>query len=221
MRLFNKFLRKLKDYLDPFFAKKRINKINNTDFTIISNNCWAGYVYRFFGLKYLTPTIGLYFFSEDYLKFISNLKFYISLELKQVNLSESKYKDFLISKKQQDVPIGKLDDIEIIFLHYKTFEDAKNKWERRKSRINLNNIIIKFSEMNSCSRNHLERFINSIKVKTVLFVKKENLDIPSSIFAPSLSYNDDTTSWNKYLDIINVINEPVTKYSLKKAGRNI
>ncbi|WP_113846262.1 DUF1919 domain-containing protein [Enterococcus durans] len=25
---------------------------------IISNNCWGGHVYRYFGMKYLSPAIG-------------------------------------------------------------------------------------------------------------------------------------------------------------------
>lgn len=33
---------KIREKLNPYFAKCRINKLNNKDFTIISNNCWGG-----------------------------------------------------------------------------------------------------------------------------------------------------------------------------------
>lgn len=44
--------------------------------------------------------------------------------------------------------IGKLDDIEVVFLHYKSEEEAYQKWNRRKKRINYNNLIFKFNDMN-------------------------------------------------------------------------
>lgn len=62
--------RKLREYTNPWFASVRRMKLNRADFTVISNNCWAGSVYRYFGLPYLSPTAGLYFFASDYIKFI-------------------------------------------------------------------------------------------------------------------------------------------------------
>ena len=43
-----------------FLADNRRSKLNNTDFSIISNNCWGGSVYRHYGIPYLSPTVGLY-----------------------------------------------------------------------------------------------------------------------------------------------------------------
>ena len=70
--------RKLREYTNPWFASVRRMKLNRADFTIISNNCWAGSVYRYFGLPYLSPTAGLYFFASDYIKFVSNLQHYVN-----------------------------------------------------------------------------------------------------------------------------------------------
>lgn len=33
---------KIRKKLNPLFAKSRRLKLNNNDFTIISNNCWGG-----------------------------------------------------------------------------------------------------------------------------------------------------------------------------------
>lgn len=49
--------------------------LKNKKFSIISNNCWGGIVYDIFGLQYLSPTIGLFMFSDDYIRFCENLKF--------------------------------------------------------------------------------------------------------------------------------------------------
>ncbi|MDE6218484.1 MAG: DUF1919 domain-containing protein, partial [Muribaculaceae bacterium] len=47
----------------------RRRKLKHNDFTIISNNCWAGTaVYQPFGLKYNTPTVGLFIIDEDYIQ---------------------------------------------------------------------------------------------------------------------------------------------------------
>ena len=57
-----------------FFVKR---SVKSRDFTIISNNCWAGRVYQYLDMPYLTPTAGLYFFAPDYIKFVSDLKKYL------------------------------------------------------------------------------------------------------------------------------------------------
>lgn len=138
-----------------WYVKKRVKSRN---FTIISNNCWAGSVYRYFGMPYLSPTVGLYFFAEDYLKFVSDLHHYMDAKLVFIEPEESAYFHELKSKGQQNVPIGRLDDIEVIFLHYPSRQEAEEKWERRKARINWDNIFIKFSRMNLCSENQVARF---------------------------------------------------------------
>lgn len=37
-----KVVHKMKEYGKPYVAKYNERKLNNTDFTIISNNCWGG-----------------------------------------------------------------------------------------------------------------------------------------------------------------------------------
>ena len=63
---------------------------------------------------------------------------------------DSKFKNILIKKKQHHVPTGLPDDVEIIFLHYPTFEEAKENWNRRVERINWD-IFIKNSQQNGCT----------------------------------------------------------------------
>ncbi|MEE1042963.1 MAG: DUF1919 domain-containing protein, partial [Clostridia bacterium] len=86
-RFFTKFISVTDKYL-VFFRRKFIN---NTDFSIICNNCWGGYVYRRYGLPYLTPTVGLYFYSEDFTKLCSDIKGYMSKTLEFIPYTESKY----------------------------------------------------------------------------------------------------------------------------------
>lgn len=126
---------------------KRIG-LKNKDFTIISNNCYGGIVSRNFGLPYNSPTCGTFFFSKEYIKFLKGLKEHLNAELEEIKVEESLYKDTLMPKYGKDLVLGKVLDSEIVFLHYKTFDEAKEKWDRRKARVNWDNLIIKYNDQN-------------------------------------------------------------------------
>ena len=196
-----------------FFAKIRRRKLNNTDFSIISNNCWGGHVYRRYGLNYLSPTVGLYFFTEDYLLFLEDLQNNLKKDIRFIKYNQSKYKEILIEKGQTHIPIGVLgDNIEIMFLHYKTEKEAYEKWNRRAKRTNFDNLIIKMSQMNLCTEVHLRRFDNLPYKKKIAFVSKYlNTDIKSAV--PIYKYSneerviDDTTYFSKHIDLVKLIND--------------
>lgn len=141
--------------LRRFFVKR---SVKSRDFTVISNNCWAGKVYQYLDMPYLSPTAGLYFFAPDYIKFVSDLYRYLNTSLRFIKPEESKYYEEIKRRNQTDKPIGILDDVEIVFLHYKTKEEAEEKWNRRKERVNYDNIILKFSRMNLCTEKEIEEF---------------------------------------------------------------
>lgn len=157
----NEKIKKLFYEIRRFFVKK---SIKNKNFSVISNNCWAGRVYQYLDMPYLSPTAGLYFFAPDYIKFVSDLRRYLATELRFIEPEESKYYGEIKKRNQTDKPIGILDDVEIVFLHYKTKEEAAEKWNRRKERVNFDNIIIKFSRMDLCTEKEIEKF-DSIPLK--------------------------------------------------------
>lgn len=74
-------LHKWKEKSKINFCRQKKKKLNNTDFSIICNNCWGGFVYRYFGLPYLSPTVGLYFYSEDFIKFAKDIHKYITMPI--------------------------------------------------------------------------------------------------------------------------------------------
>lgn len=161
-RKLNKFRKQSKEKIEKlFFEIKRFfvkKSIRNKNFSIISNNCWAGRVYQYLDMPYLSPTAGLYFFAPDYIKFVSDLRRYLNTPLRFINPEESKYYEEIKKRNQTNKPIGILDDVEIVFLHYKTKEEAEEKWNRRKERVNFDNIILKFSRMDLCTEKEIEQF---------------------------------------------------------------
>lgn len=173
--------------------------IKNPTFTIISNNCWGGNIYNILKIPYNTPTIGLFFFAEDYVEFCRNLKYYLNQELSFISREESKYKESI----KKDYPIGIIDNMEIHFLHYKNCEEAEQKWNRRKKRINWDNIILKFSQRDLCNRDCIQQFMDLDYKNKICFSYEKN--IKDIIYVPELedsSIVDETEITLKYFNII-------------------
>lgn len=217
--LFDRIIHNLNLKLNPYLGKFRRNKLNNINFTIISNNCWGGICYEYFNLRKNSPTVGVYFFPDDYLKFVKNLRYYLSKEIQMIKADESKYFDELKTRGELEIPIGKIDDIEIIFLHYKDPDIAKDKWERRRKNVNWDNIILKFSYMNGCNDDHVHDFEKIKGIKKFALVSHEfpeynDCKIASYAIKDGQIIND-TFFFNKDIDIIELINSKVTGYYLK------
>lgn len=195
--------------------EKRCKKLINNNFSIISNNCYAGWVYRNFNLPYKTPTVGLFIMPDDYIKLINNLKYYfLECDLKFIDCNNSKYKDYLKYKDERfgSYPIGLLDDIEIHFLHYANEKEAKEKWNRRCKRVNWDNLILKFDDQNLCTFDNLKDFSRiKTSAKKICFVaNQENKLDKDFIYVKEFKKDsymiDDTWYNNKYVDLIKFLN---------------
>lgn len=112
-----KIVHRLKEHMKPIYAKAYSEKLERKDFSIISNNCWGGVTYEWFGLEKLSPTVGSYFFAEDYIRFLKNIRNYLSMELRIVSAEDSRHSSILLKKGQGSIPVGVLGDVEIVFLH--------------------------------------------------------------------------------------------------------
>ena len=148
--------------MNPKMGKFRRKRLKSVNFSIISNNCWGGMVYQYFNLPYLSPTVGVYFFPEEYLKLANNPMYYLNpqADLRFIDYTESKYSSELLKRGQTHIPIGLLNnEVEIVFLHYSTIEEAKEKWARRVKRIDWDHVLYKFAQMNNCSSEHIKRFL--------------------------------------------------------------
>ena len=58
LRRIRGFIEKIREDL---YCRSLRKKVKNKNFTIISNNCWAGGVYEDLRMEYNTPTVGLFF----------------------------------------------------------------------------------------------------------------------------------------------------------------
>lgn len=110
-------------------------KLKNSFLTIFSPNCWAGICYHKLGLEFLSPTINMWENVDDFNKLMLSIDIYMSCP---VEFAETGYEPNL----KREYPIGLLNDIFLHFNHYESFEQAVSCWEKRKKRINKNNILI-------------------------------------------------------------------------------
>lgn len=195
-------------------AKIRRKKINSTDFTIISNNCWGGFIYQSYNLKYNTPTVGLFFMADDYIKFISDIKKWIYQSINFINFTESKYYDhFKDWNKFGKYPIGILEgsDIEIHFLHYNSEKEVLDNWDRRLKRINWNKVLYKFNDQNLCLYEHIKKF-SELPYKNKICFTSKHYNLPSAVYVKSSKiYSEIKASYepfgnSKYKNINRLIN---------------
>ena len=117
----------------PYFDFLKYEKLIKNPPSIISAHCWGGLLYHELGLKFTSPFINLFMSDKDFNKLSKNLHYYMSQDLKY---KEEGYEVNLKSK----FPIATLGDLTIYFNHYSTFEEAKQKWDERKNRINYDNL---------------------------------------------------------------------------------
>ena len=109
----------------------------DTEFTVISNNCWGAHVYQSLGIPYATPFIGLFIPPADYLELVQNLDALVREELTFVHESRSATVNAWRAAEQLTYPIGRLGGrVEIDFQHYHSEDEARTTWARRCRRIN-------------------------------------------------------------------------------------
>jgi len=205
-----KFLKKQRIKLKHFYHQKKLKYHN---FSIISNNCWGTRVYQRFGLAYLSPFQSLFIFAPDYINLIqtfSSEKLIISHFISKI---ESKYKEEIFQDEELKVatyPIGVLvDGTELHFLHYKTVEDAKIKWDKRVKRINFDKIIFKFSDGYLATDSLVQQFDNLPFKHKICFTAKAYPNLQSGVYMDMFSKKVDL-EWKydkKYINLHKFINQ--------------
>lgn len=201
---------KLKYYTACFFRRR---KLKYKDFTILSNNCWGGFIYQMFHLPYNTPTIGLMIMERDYVKFLADLDHYLEEPLVFIPAESSKYYAMLTKTdyKIGGYPVALLDDIEIHFVHYSSEEEAKEKWNRRKARINKDRLLIKLSERNDCDAEVIRQFHELPYANKICFTEQAYPAYPECIQVEALQRlnrqgGDETQYTLEKIDIYQVLN---------------
>lgn len=183
-----------------FFNLEYRLRLKESNFSIIANDCWGGFVYNQLGLAYNTPFIWLYL-DHNYMKLLKNLKHYLSCDLSFVELPGINH------------PVGMLDDIFIYFNHYKTNEEAREKWVRRLQRFNDKNVFVKMTIEDEKTAIEFER----LDIKNKIAFTNQDFNLESCIFMDGWQdeniRNQYVAFWqyvqmesNKYFDFVKWLN---------------
>lgn len=175
-----KIINVIKNRIWSIFKKirtKRYSKLyTNKDITIISMNCTGGILYHDLGLKFLSPTVNLYMRAEDFIKFCENLKHYLSVDL-MIPCNDSN----IIGERKY--PVAWLDDILLYLVHYKSIEEAQEKWNVRKKRVNWDKIVILNNDREGMTDELKDRF-EALPYKKIMFTHLPDDLHPSCLYLP-------------------------------------
>lgn len=167
--MYNRLFNSLKHRVWKFFYNLRCRgyrrRYTNSDVTIISMNCVGGVLTHNVGQRFCSPTVNLYLKAEDFIKLCENLKHYMAIdrfeEVTDPTIVEGR-----------TYPIGKLDDINVYCVHYKTIDEASAKWNERKKRINWDKIAVICNDRDGMTPELMNRF-EKLPYKKVMFVHQQ------------------------------------------------
>ncbi|MBQ3443520.1 MAG: DUF1919 domain-containing protein [Selenomonadaceae bacterium] len=151
----------------PGFTLEKYRHLQRSQLSIISKNCFGGFISNLMGLPFRSPFINMTVRDErECIVLYRNLHSYIHLP---PVLKGTQFEHIL----KFDYPIYRIVDVDIHMNHYRDFDEALAKWNERKQRINWDNL---FVMMFTDKKEILEQFDELPYGKKVCFVSfKSNL----------------------------------------------
>lgn len=151
-------------------------RIKNHTPTFFSNDCISGVFMKNYELPCKSPMINCAMWPDEYVRYLKNIEHYRQCEL--VEKPNTKY----------DFPVGELvseefGNIEIRFMHYASFTEAKKLWKRRSKRIDLSNmnVMLDLNPYMQISEESVNDFIN-LPYNKVIITTEAFKDTPCSYF---------------------------------------
>ena len=148
----------------PGFTLEKYRRLQRSQLSILSFNCFGGILSNSLNLPFLSPFVNLALPEKDFIKFLCSPHYYLEKKLKFEQLHRDGF------------PVMSLENILLNMVHYKTSEDAIEKWEQRKQRINWFNL---FVVMLTTNPEILQQFDELPYGKKVCFVPFKS-DLPSA-----------------------------------------
>lgn len=118
----------------PNLSIEKYLKLVESKPSLFVMNCFGVLTYNRLGLELQSPFMSMYLSETDFIKLMSKPKEYMK-----------ETPEFLYMKYNEDLdidyPVCALGDLTLFFSHYPSLEEALSCWNRRKARINWDNII--------------------------------------------------------------------------------
>ena len=178
-----RLMRKMRKITAPF-KRAGLKK----EFSCLSNNCWGGRLYDKFGKPYLSPTIGMSMSCLDFCSFVNNLEYYLTLDPVEIKEAQRKV------NSEFGIYDCRLGNLILCFRHYRNSNDAIEKWNRRKTRIVYDNILVKMSYYSDDVNEEILSEYSKIPYKKILFTNLSQLstrtDLGTVVIIPTNNNGD-------------------------------
>lgn len=155
-----------------FFRARQRKRLKNKNFSLLTGNCVGGYLYHQLGLEFTSPTINMMILNHDFKKMLLNLEHYLSL-------TPIPY----IDPKFPSVPSGLLGDIVLHFTHYKSSEDGIRAWEKRKGRIDYDNLYVIISDIGLTEDDI--KALSDVKCKKIVVMTAKQYNYNHCLYLPA------------------------------------
>lgn len=173
---------RISHYLDVFYNKyyppqiifrnRQRKRLKNKNFTLLTGNCIGGYLYHQLGLGFKSPTINMMILNQDFKKLIMNLDYYIKLTPIPC-----------VDERFPDVPSATLGDITLHFTHYSSSSEGIEAWEKRKQRIDFNNLYVIISDID-LSKADIEE-LRKVKCKKLVAMTSKDYGFDHCLYLPA------------------------------------
>lgn len=168
-------------YLHPAWRRR----LRNPGVSIISNDCWGGFMYRYLKLPFHSPFIGLFVMPGDFVRLLRNPG-RLQGELTFIPKSGSRHLAHI--HHTSIYPVGVLPTgEEIHFLHYASEAEARDKWTRRLKRIDWDNAIIKLSDNYHITPQMMQDFDALPYPEKVLFTGTPHPELRCAVYLPEFA----------------------------------
>ena len=163
----------------PGFTLEKYRRLQRSRVSIFASNCFGGNLSNKLGLPFLSPLVNIGWYEDNFIRFLKNPKEYIKItptfREQKINPETGKKHNF-----------ANLGDLWISILHYDTFEEFFVMWEKRKTRINWDNIFVTTYTQNI---EELEQFDALPYDKKACFVPFKS-DLNSAYYVNMEKYKD-------------------------------
>ncbi|QGM80863.1 DUF1919 domain-containing protein [Otariodibacter oris] len=167
---------KINSYLRQGLNTQNRKRLKAQNPTLLSSNCIGGFVLHDLNQKFNSPFINLYLTAKDFIQYLKHIEYYQHQSLQ-----------FITTEKRY--PVAKLNDLTIHFMHYHSEQEAKQKWEIRTKRMNLENLFVVMTDRDGCTYQDLIEFDNLPFNHKIVFTHQHYPELKSAFYIAGFEQN--------------------------------
>ena len=157
----------IKIFALPDLDLEKYISIKNSKISIFANCCWGGLTYNKLGMEFYSPFINMFESCDEYLQFLEKPREYMEAPVEFVKYAPTLNRVY---------PVCNLNGMYLHFNHYNSYIQALELWNKRKERINWDNLFIM---MQTEDKREADKFLSLPYERKICFVpfKTEEKDL--------------------------------------------